>query len=109
MRRFFFLFHAIFMVSFCFAQVKVEHLLTENEVDPLSIDALTPRFSWQLSAIDKRDIMQTAYEIKVSTYTDLKKGKHNVWATGKITVRSISLCALWWGNFIVRAKILLAG
>jgi alpha-L-rhamnosidase len=64
--------------SACFAQVKVQHLLTENQVDPISIDALVPRFSWQLSAGDKRDVMQTAYEIRVT------KDNRKVWSTGKV-------------------------
>jgi alpha-L-rhamnosidase len=62
----------------CFAQVKVEHLLTENLPNPISIDALTPRFSWQLNAAGQRDVMQTAYEIRVN------EGKHNVWNSGKV-------------------------
>ncbi|HWZ16039.1 MAG TPA: glycoside hydrolase family 78 protein [Mucilaginibacter sp.] len=74
---FLFILAAIFAGS-CFAQVTVRHLLTENQVDPLSIDVLTPRFSWQLFAGDKRDVMQTAYEIRV------KKGGHDAWKTGKV-------------------------
>jgi alpha-L-rhamnosidase len=63
----------------CFAQVKVQHLLTENSENPISIDALMPRFSWQLTGGDKRNVLQTAYEIKV------KKGKQQVWSSGKTT------------------------
>jgi alpha-L-rhamnosidase len=74
---FFFILAAIFTGS-CFAQVTVRHLLTETQVNPLSIDALTPRFSWQLYAGDKRNVMQAAYEIRV------KKGGHEVWKTGKV-------------------------
>jgi len=83
MRKIIFLFLAIHWFGFCFAQVKVQHLLTEDLTDPISIDALTPRFSWQLFAADKRDVMQTAYEIRVGTYTGLKKDKHLVWNPGK--------------------------
>ena len=61
----------------CQAQVTVQHLLTENQTDPISIDALSPRFSWQLIAGNKRGVMQTAYEIRV------KKNKSLVWNTGK--------------------------
>src|SRR5271166_1746639 len=84
MRKIFLLLPTLFSCVFCFAQVKVQHLLTENLVDPISIDALVPRFSWQLDAGDKRDVMQTAYEIKVISYAVLKKGKHEVWNSGKI-------------------------
>ncbi len=84
MRKLFFLFLAIMPATVCFGQVKVEHLLTEDKPDPISIDATVPRFSWQLADGDKRDVMQSAYEIKVSTYTVLKKGKHEVWNSGKV-------------------------
>ena len=84
MRKFIIFFFAMFTGGVCFAQVTVGHVVTENQVNPISIDALAPRFSWQLSAGDKRSVMQTAYEIKVSTYKALKKGKTSVWAPGKI-------------------------
>ncbi|HEY5327226.1 MAG TPA: alpha-L-rhamnosidase, partial [Mucilaginibacter sp.] len=84
MRKIILLILAIFCGLACFAQVKVQRLLTENQVNPLSIDAIVPRFSWQLDAGDKRDVMQTAYEIKVVSYSYLKKGRHGVWSTGKV-------------------------
>lgn len=59
-----------------FAQVKVDNLLTENLTDPIGIDILQPRFSWQLSG-SQRGLQQSAYEIKVTS------GKKTVWATGK--------------------------
>jgi alpha-L-rhamnosidase len=50
-------------------QVTVSHLLTEHRTDPVGLDVLTPRFSWQLAADkttpDRRNIRQTAYEIRV--------------------------------------------
>jgi alpha-L-rhamnosidase len=84
MRNFLILLFSVLIGGVCSAQVKVENLLTENQADPISIDALTPRFSWKLSAPAQRNVMQTAYEIKVTAYTDLKKGKHAVWSTGKV-------------------------
>ena len=84
MRKIFLLCLGMFAASVCFSQVKVEHLLTENQVDPISIDALVPRFSWKLNAGERRDVMQTAYEIKVISYSYLKKGKHEVWNSGKV-------------------------
>ncbi len=59
------------------AQVKVQNLLTENLSDPIGIDSPQPRFSWQLFS-DQRNVLQTAYEIKVSS------GKKNTWSSGKI-------------------------
>jgi len=78
MRKSIILLACLFIGATCFAQVKVEHLLAENLPNPNSIDALTPRFSWQLNAGLQRDVMQTAYEIRVS------EGKHNVWNSGKV-------------------------
>ncbi len=78
MRKLIFLFLALFAGRVCFAQVKVEHLLTENSVDPISVDALIPRFSWKLAADGIRDVKQIVYEIKVTN------GKHSVWNSGKV-------------------------
>jgi alpha-L-rhamnosidase len=78
MRKIFSLLLALLLCGVSFAQVKVQHPLTENQADPISIDALIPRFSWQLAAGDRRDVMQTAYEIKV------KQAKRVVWNTGKV-------------------------
>ena len=68
MRKIICVFFAILAGGACAAQVKVQHLLTEDQVDPIGIDARVPRFSWKLDAGDKRDVMQTAYEIKVTSY-----------------------------------------
>ncbi|MGZ8511214.1 MAG: glycoside hydrolase family 78 protein, partial [Chitinophagaceae bacterium] len=59
------------------SQVKVQHLLTENLVDPVGIDIQQPRFSWQILS-DQRNVLQSAYEIKLSS------GKKNEWRTGKV-------------------------
>ncbi|MDB4922095.1 alpha-L-rhamnosidase [Mucilaginibacter sp.] len=81
MRKILILFFALLLTSTCFAQVKVQYLLTENAINPISIDAINPRLSWQLNAGDKRGVMQTAYEVKVSS---LGKGAQEVWKTGKV-------------------------
>ena len=78
MRKILTLLFLLFFSGYVFAQLKVDHLLTEDLPDPLSIDAPTPRFSWQLIAGNQRDVMQTAYEINVSD------GKHKVWGSGKV-------------------------
>jgi alpha-L-rhamnosidase len=80
MRKAFFLFIAVLVAQMGLAQVKVQHLLTENLPNPNSVDAVAPRFSWQLAAGAARNVMQTAYEIKV---TD--DAKHVVWAPGKVS------------------------
>ncbi len=84
MRKSIFLLSFLLQGALSFGQVKVQHLLTSGRVDPIGIDAPNPRFSWQLDAGGKRDVMQTAYEIKVVTYAVLKKGRHEVWNSGKV-------------------------
>ena len=66
-----------FSILFLNAQVGVNNLITENLTNPISIDAATPRFSWQLQS-GKRNVFQTAYECKVTN------GKNTVWSSGKI-------------------------
>ncbi|MBC7382870.1 MAG: family 78 glycoside hydrolase catalytic domain, partial [Bacteroidia bacterium] len=60
-----------------FAQVKIQYLLTENLTNPIGLDVLQPRLSWQLIS-DKRNVVQTGYEIVVL------EGKNSVWKTGKV-------------------------
>jgi alpha-L-rhamnosidase len=62
------------------AQVSVKNLLCENRVNPVGLDILNPRFSWQLVS-DKRNIIQSAFEIRVGTNT----GKSNLWNSGRQT------------------------
>ncbi len=67
----------IFFATTSFAQLTVTNLLTENRVNPIGIDAMQPRFSWQLNS-DKQNVLQTAYEIKITS------GKNNIWSSGKV-------------------------
>ena len=69
------IFHSFVFLSF--SQVRVTNLLCENLSNPLGIDAVQPRFSWQLSS-DKRNVSQAAYEIKVNV------GKEITWSSGKV-------------------------
>ena len=68
----------IFLASIGFAQLKVKNLLCENRVNPSGMDVPFPRFSWQLLS-DQKNIMQTAYEIRVGT----KSGNKESWNSGK--------------------------
>ncbi|MEP6684089.1 MAG: family 78 glycoside hydrolase catalytic domain [Parafilimonas sp.] len=63
------------------AQLKCEKLLTENLKNPIGIGVLHPEFSWQITS-GKRNIMQTAYEIK------LMLNKQTVWSSGKVNADS---------------------
>lgn len=66
-----------FVLVNCMAQTTLSNLLVENLSDPVGLDTKVPRFSWQLNST-KRNVLQTAYEIKVSD------GKSMVWSSGKI-------------------------
>src|SRR6476660_6151159 len=66
-----------FISQFIIAQVQVSNLLCENLSNPIGLDVAQPRLSWQLVS-DKRNVTQTAYEIKVTS------GKSVVWSSGKI-------------------------
>lgn len=66
------------------AQLSVGNLRTENLRNPLGVETLKPRFSWQLSS-PQRSVMQTAYEIRVAgTVSELAKGRNIIWQSGKI-------------------------
>ena len=80
MRKLFILFFILNLAATGFAQVKVQNLLTENKPNPISVDALNPRFSWQIDGSGRRAVMQTAFELTVRS----AKNKHEVWKTGKI-------------------------
>ncbi len=67
----------------CFAQLKVTNLLCENLSNPVAIDVTQPRFSWQLVS-DKRNLMQTAYEISIGNNSSWEKNKKIIWNSGKI-------------------------
>ena len=63
--------------STAFSQVIVKNLLCEHLSNPIGLDVKEPRFNWQLGS-DKRNVMQTAYEVKVVL------GKTTVWSSGKV-------------------------
>src|SRR5688572_19703244 len=60
------------------AQVKVQNLLTENMNDPIGIEAAQPGFSRQLTS-NQRNVLQAAYEIKVSSEKKIQ------WSSGKVS------------------------
>jgi alpha-L-rhamnosidase len=67
-----------------FGQLKVSNLLCENLSNPIGIDVTQPRFSWQLVS-SKRNVMQTAYEIRMGTNaSSLAKNKNITWNSGKM-------------------------
>lgn len=80
---FFFLPLLVFSPTKTYAQSKslsVTNLLCENLSNPIGLDVKTPRFTWALVS-PNRNVMQTAYEIKVSKDMSMKTA---VWTTGKV-------------------------
>jgi alpha-L-rhamnosidase len=65
--------------------VNVENLRCEYRENPLGIDNLKPRFSWNLSC-QQRGQYQTAYQILVASSPEkLEKNSADLWDSGKIT------------------------
>ncbi|HRI79270.1 MAG TPA: glycoside hydrolase family 78 protein [Cyclobacteriaceae bacterium] len=72
----------LFISGVAQSQTKILNPKIEDLVNPVGIDVLSPRFSWQLES-GKRNVMQTAYEIHVSS--DISRlSKADVWNSGKI-------------------------
>ena len=63
--------------------LSVANLRCEYKVDPLGIDVLKPRLSWELVSED-RGVLQTSYDVRVTeSQADLAKGKA-IWSSGKV-------------------------
>ncbi len=72
------------------AQLKTDRLLCENKPNPIGIDAAQPRFSWQLDVEGKkgtapRDILQTAYELRVAKADAGFSSSSLVWNSGRVS------------------------
>ncbi|MDP4205932.1 MAG: family 78 glycoside hydrolase catalytic domain, partial [Bacteroidota bacterium] len=66
------------------SSVKITNLRCEHLERPLGIDAVAPRFSWQI-ADTRQGALQKAYQILVGTDSlEILKENGNVWNTGKI-------------------------
>ena len=64
------------------AALQVKKLRCEYKSDPLGIDVLKPRLSWQLTSNEK-NVLQTSYEVRVAeSEAALAKGK-TIWTSGK--------------------------
>ncbi|UCE08677.1 MAG: family 78 glycoside hydrolase catalytic domain, partial [bacterium] len=60
------------------------NLRVEYKVNPLGIDVLQPRLSWEITS-DDRAVVQTAYQIRAAEKIEnLKSGKSLLWDTGKV-------------------------
>jgi len=66
------------------AKVTVKNLRLEMKENPVGINVVQPRFSWQISS-DKSNLMQVSYQIQVSTSAkDLVSGKNLLWNSGNV-------------------------
>ena len=82
MKRYFFPVTILLIIALgASSQVRVQHLLCENRVNPIGLDITNPRFSWQLVS-GKRNTIQTAYEITVNNAAG--KNRQPIWSSGKI-------------------------
>ncbi len=64
--------------------IEAVNLRVEYGENPIGIDVLKPRFSWELRA-NVRNVAQIAYDIRVaSSPENLKKGTPLVWTTTKV-------------------------
>ena len=69
------------------AQTKPEvaYLRTEYKTNPIGIDIVSPRLSWEILSRD-RNIMQSAYNIKAAlTEENLESENDLIWNTGKVS------------------------
>ncbi|MBC7773958.1 MAG: glycoside hydrolase family 78 protein [Phycisphaerae bacterium] len=99
----------IFLLAqiFCFlalaAQVRIQNPRIENLSNPIGLDITQPRFGWQFAA-DRRNVLQTAYEIRVAmNATDLLTGKKLFWTSGK-TQSDASVWVPYTGPALVSGK-----
>jgi alpha-L-rhamnosidase len=81
------LLHACFLLCAIIVQAQqltVTSLRCESRSNPLGVDALEPKLSWQLQST-QQNILQTAYRILVADDEDLlKKNIGNVWDSKQI-------------------------
>ncbi|WEK17696.1 MAG: family 78 glycoside hydrolase catalytic domain [Candidatus Pedobacter colombiensis] len=77
---------AILMLSFtgAFAQISLQNLRCELLQNPLGIDVVKPRLSWEITSV-QRDVRQTAYHILVASSVDkLTENDADIWNSGRV-------------------------
>jgi alpha-L-rhamnosidase len=83
-RKLVILFSCLLCLQLSYAQVSVKNLRCEMLVNPLGIDAMQPRFSWQLES-DQRNIVQQSYQLIVSSSEQkLKADEGDIWNSGTV-------------------------
>lgn len=65
-------------------QIRLQNLKLENLNNPVGIDILNPRFSWQIQS-ELQNVNQTAYQIMVADSPEkLKSGNSLTWNSGRV-------------------------
>ncbi len=83
-KRFSIFYLSLFTFHFSYAQVAVTNLRCEMLLNPLGIDVLQPRLSWQLES-KQRNVVQQSYQIFVSSSLQkLQSNIADVWNSGNI-------------------------
>lgn len=79
MKRLFIVICSFLLCVCASAEVRVEALMTEHMVNPMSIDTPTPRLGWRIVS-DKKGVMQKEYHIIVSsTCEKAKRCEGDLW------------------------------
>jgi alpha-L-rhamnosidase len=94
---------AFFSFAHCFGQTTIYDAVIENQKSPLALDVMIPRFSWKITANGKKNVKQTAYEIKVFAGQQSDKSNPVLWNSGKVN-SSQSLYVLYGGPALTSAK-----
>ncbi|MBI9070213.1 MAG: family 78 glycoside hydrolase catalytic domain [Melioribacteraceae bacterium] len=73
------------------AELKTDNLRTEYKTNPIGIDIMIPRLSWELTS-DKQNTLQTKYEIRCSeNIDDLLNGKNLIWESALESDQSVHI------------------
>ena len=93
------LFSFLSLAMFAKGSFSVHHLTCEQETNPLGIEKLQPRFSWQINA-EERNFEQSAWQILVAdTPEALNSDNGTIWNSQKVNSPA-SILVRFEGNVI---------
>ncbi len=81
------------------AKNEVRQLICEYKTNPIGIDVVNPRLSWQLVSTEK-EVVQTAYEVRVAESVAKLNSNQLVWTSGKVN-SSQSVSVVYGGPALV--------
>jgi len=64
--------------------MKIKNLKTEYKINPIGIDVIVPRLSWQIIS-DEKNVMQFAYKIHVADSSENLNNENLIWDSGKVS------------------------